>query len=71
MDPKYIVHCKELGYYFRNSLNSWIYFTTDFTTSPKMDAFNSSDGKRDDRIKNSLPVGPLEKTTAYLFSYEP
>jgi len=31
---------------------------------------NSSVGKRDDGIENSLPVGPLKKATAYLFSYE-
>jgi len=31
---------------------------------------NSSAGKRDDGIENSLLVGPLKKATAYLFSYE-
>ena len=70
MDPNYIVYWNGFGYYYGNSLNSWIYFTTALTTSPKMDTLDSSDGKRDDRNKNSLPVGPFEKATSYLFPYE-
>jgi hypothetical protein len=30
-----------------------------------MDTFKSSGGKEDEGSKNSLPVGPFEKATAY------
>jgi hypothetical protein len=35
-----------------------------------MDAFNSSVGKQDGGIGNSLPVNQFKKVTAYLSSYE-
>jgi hypothetical protein len=70
MDPNYILYWNGFVYYYGKSLNSWIYFTTALTTSPKMDTFDSSDGKRDDGSKKSLPVGPFEKGIAYLFPYE-
>ena len=35
MDPNYRVCLNELGYYFGNSLNSSVYFTTAFTSLQK------------------------------------
>jgi hypothetical protein len=35
-----------------------------------MDTFNSSGGKGVEGSKNSLPVCPFKKATAYLVSYE-